>query len=354
MLLARVPLHLPLTSSDHFKIYGPMLIGVLFNTILYGVLIVQAFIYHQTYRNFKLVSQLVSTFYLSNRTHREPSWTRYFNPECYLDATSQILYLVILETLNTGFDIGLIYEPLIIKYGAALERIPIMLSADSIITVVIATPVQLFFARRIWILSNKPKLIVGVVVFLSISAFFGGSSVTICSALRPQFSQFFTYQGAVVTWLASSAAADIIIAASLVVSLRGKKTGIKSTDDTLRRIIRLTVQTGMVTAIFATLDVILYLAVQGAAFNFIWDFPLSKLYTNSLLSTLNARAGWKDGFGSDQDDMIFVEDSNQQPVRRVIPAHSSDSDVQKAPGDEYELGSYKGVRITPSDNKSDV
>lgn len=26
--------------------------------------------------------------------------------------------------------------------------------------------------------------------------------------------------------------------------------------------------------------------------NFVWDFALSKLYTNALISTLNARAGW--------------------------------------------------------------
>jgi hypothetical protein len=50
-------------------------------------MVMQAYVYYQTYKN-------------------DVIWIRYF-----------ILYLFIIETLNTGFDIGMMYEPLIVRYG---------------------------------------------------------------------------------------------------------------------------------------------------------------------------------------------------------------------------------------------
>ena len=38
--------------------------------------------------------------------------------------------------------------------------------------------------------------------------------------------------------------------------------------------------------------------------NYIWDFALSKLYSNSLLSTLNARGGWRTTF-TNRDNVLF-------------------------------------------------
>ncbi|TEB27758.1 hypothetical protein FA13DRAFT_1794505 [Coprinellus micaceus] len=74
-------------------------------------------------------------------------------------------------------------------------------------------------------------------------------------------------------WLISSAVGDLAVAVSLVWHL----------------IIRLIIRTGMVAAIFATLDVICF---SHTTINFIWDFALEKLYTKTLTSTLNARTGW--------------------------------------------------------------
>ncbi|KAL4248567.1 hypothetical protein AB1N83_014126 [Pleurotus pulmonarius] len=54
-----------------------------------------------------------------------------------------------------------------------------------------------------------------------------------------------------------------------------------------------TLQTGLLTSIFASLDAILFLAIPDTAYNFALDFPLSKLYTNSLLSSLNARGEYR-------------------------------------------------------------
>ncbi|KAF8512562.1 hypothetical protein JB92DRAFT_2927554 [Gautieria morchelliformis] len=261
-------------------LFGPMLIGTFFSTILYGLVFGQAFIYYQTYK-------------------RDSTWIRYF-----------ILYLVICETLATGFDIGMMYEPLVLRYATphATTILPIMLVADPIMTVFISTPVQLFMGWRIKTLSGS-RLLPAIICALALSSLVGGISTTVAASIFHEFAQEHQYDGAVVTWLASSAAADICITGCLVWSLHKRRTGYSATDDLLNKLIRLTLQTGAITAISATLDVVLFLAAPGTSLNFISDFSLSKLYTNSLLSTLNARAGWNNLTGDQlyRDNVLFGE-----------------------------------------------
>ncbi|KAF8504075.1 hypothetical protein JB92DRAFT_3145754 [Gautieria morchelliformis] len=261
-------------------LFGPMLVGTFFSTILYGVVFGQAFIYYQTYK-------------------RDATWIRYF-----------ILYLVICETLATGFDIGMMYEPLVLRYAThrATTILPIMLVADPIMTVFISTPVQLFIGWRIKTLTGS-RLLPAIIGAFALSALVGGISTTIAAAIFHEFVKVHQYDGAVITWLASSAAADICITGCLVWSLHKRRTGYSATDDLLNKLIRLTLQTGAITAISATLDVVLFLAVPGTTLNFIFNFSLSKLYTNSLLSTLNARAGWNNLTGDQlyRDNVLFGE-----------------------------------------------
>ncbi|KAL0960496.1 hypothetical protein HGRIS_005534 [Hohenbuehelia grisea] len=290
-------------------VFGPMLIGVFLNTILYGVLVLQTFIYYQTYK-------------------RDKPWIRYF-----------VLYLFGLETANTGFNIGMMYEPLVVRYGTprAVTIVPIMLSLDPIITVLISTPVQLFIAWRIKIIS-KSKLITSAIVFFAVCAFVGGVATTVCVTLIPEYKRLQEFHGAVITWLASSAAADVVITGSLVHSLYNRKTGIRATDDVINRIIRLTVQTGMITAISAAADVIIFIAVPSTTLNFIWDFALSKLYTNSLLSTLNARAGWDNLTGDvNQPNVLFGDDTRSTMTRNSRRPGEDRSNRQVITTGVYEL-----------------
>ncbi|KAF9459786.1 hypothetical protein BDZ94DRAFT_1238932 [Collybia nuda] len=86
------------------------------------------------------------------------------------------------------------------------------------------------------------------------------------------------------TWLALSIGLFSIVSLgggiwlTVAVVQSRRKTGFNRTDDTINR-------TGLVTAVFAILDV-------HTTINFVWDFALSKLYSNALISTLNARTGW--------------------------------------------------------------
>ncbi|KAH7883155.1 hypothetical protein F5I97DRAFT_1930737 [Phlebopus sp. FC_14] len=264
-------------------LFGPMLIGVFFNTILYGVLLVQSYIYFQTYKN-------------------DATWMKYF-----------VAFLLLCETLNTGFDMGMIYEPLIIQYAtpSATTYVPTsedstflrdvisyanasltVLVADPVVTVTISSAVQIFVAWRLRIISAS-RVLPAVILFFTFVSLVGGITTTVFAVIVNEYAELHQFNGSVITWLVSSAAADIIITVSLVWTLYRKKTGFAQTDNLVNKVIRLTIQTGLITALAAIADLTLFFAASGTTVNYIADFALSKLYSNSLLSTLNARGGWK-------------------------------------------------------------
>ncbi|KIJ98736.1 hypothetical protein K443DRAFT_626567 [Laccaria amethystina LaAM-08-1] len=100
----------------------------------------------------------------------------------------------------------------------------------------------------------------------------------------PDFVDFRNFKGVVATWLASTVVCDAFI----TFILRKRKTGFQRSDMMVDRIIRITVQTGLITMIIAVFDLAFYLAVPSGL-HLLFSFPLSKLYTNSLMSSLNSR-----------------------------------------------------------------
>jgi len=240
---------------------GPILLGVFANMILYGVLIVQTFIYYRTYKKDALLMKLF------------------------------VLYLFIVETANTGFDMAIVYEPLILRYGTphATTYFPMMFPTEPIMIVAVSTPIQLFLAWRIWLIT-KGNWIPAIICFLSIVSFGGGVWTCIKIVILKRFVLKPELHASALLWFTASCVVDVIITASLVWSLSRRKTGFRDTDSAIDRIIRMTVQTGMLTSIAAIGDVVFFTFLPHTALNFLWDLPLSKIYTNSLLSTLNARA----------------------------------------------------------------
>ncbi|KAJ7763362.1 hypothetical protein B0H16DRAFT_1804402, partial [Mycena metata] len=216
-----------------------------------------------------------------------------------------VAYLVLIETVDLVCDIGIIYEPLILpgEFDAAFKYViqSLCVAVDAILTVLISTPIQFFIAWRIYAVTRS-FIFPALILIFSLVSFGGGIATTTVVSAHPDYADFSQFQAEVVTWLTSSTLCDILLTASLVHSLWTRKTRGGSTDSYVSKIIRLTIQTGSITAVAAMLDVIFFLAIPNATFNFMMDFPLSKLYTNSTLSTLNARS-WR-------EDIVKVHATN--------------------------------------------
>ncbi|EEB95343.1 hypothetical protein MPER_05698, partial [Moniliophthora perniciosa FA553] len=126
---------------------------------------------------------------------------------------------------------------------------------------------------------------------------------------------------AVLVWLVGQCVADVAITLILVEYLwvvvffflfslanpicrRKHKTGFHSSDQLVDRIIRMTVQTGLTTSLCAVADLILYL-VNPTGLHLIFNFPLAKLYTVSLMSSLNSRAAVTKGESHELGDKFL-------------------------------------------------
>jgi len=96
------------------------------------------------------------------------------------------------------------------------------------------------------------------------------------------------------TWVTSvglggAAAADILIAVSLVYFLGRNRTGFEATDSLITTLMIYAINTGLLTSICASLAVICFAIMPT---NFVWlsfFWCLGKLYVNSFLASLNSR-----------------------------------------------------------------
>ncbi|KAJ3576988.1 hypothetical protein NP233_g28 [Leucocoprinus birnbaumii] len=204
-----------------------------------------------------------------------------------------VLYLFVAETVNTGIDIAMMFQPLILDYGHPLTVFPTVFAAQPITVVSISVPIQLFFAWRIRALT-KQSIISAIIAVLSLASFAGGLWTTILITIVKLFSRKPELHWPALVWFLTAAIADIMITVTLVINLSRRKTGFASTDDVIAKLIRMTVQTGMITAFFAVADVIFFMTLPHMALNFVWDLALTKIYAICLLSTLNARSDLRD------------------------------------------------------------
>lgn len=250
--------------------HGPMLVGFTLNACLYGIMITQVYIYFTS-------------------SNKDRTWMKYF-----------VVFLLVADTVNTVFDFLYLYKSLIINFGdsAFLAKADWLFATDPALTGIIACVVQLFFAWRIRVLTHN-WLCVGLVFICAISGGVAGIVTAYETGTVPNFVDFRHFKAVVIIWLAAESVGDLLITSILVWYLRKHKTGFKSSDLMIDRIIRLTVQTGLITSLVATLDLIFFLH-DPAGTHLIFNFPLCKLYTNSLMSSLNARAGWR-FFSSSRD-----------------------------------------------------
>ncbi|KAI4518049.1 hypothetical protein K525DRAFT_209492 [Schizophyllum commune Loenen D] len=207
--------------------HGPMLIGLVFNVLLYGIMITQLYLYVTTYK-------------------RDPLWIKIY-----------VAVLFVADTFNTVCLMVYMYDALIIHFGD--------------------TP---FLDTANWVFATA---------FIGAA---GGLSTSIAIHFVSHFSEFQKFEIAVIFWLVAAAVGDVFITVALTKYLREHYTGYRATDDRIDGIIRLTVQTGMITAVWAIIDLGVYLG-DPTGTHLIFNLPLSKLYSNTLLSSLNARGGWK-------------------------------------------------------------
>ncbi|KAF7293802.1 hypothetical protein HMN09_01176000 [Mycena chlorophos] len=241
-------------------LFGPMLIGTAINILLYGIMLTQMFTYHHRYT-------------------ADAWWIRLF-----------MVYLLLIETAVVVIEFGIVYQPLVLEFGSlnAVINFPTLLPGDALLIALVSCPIQLFTAWRIKVISSS-YVLPAIICFLSIGSFGLGITTGIRVFLIGQFARETILVGTTTTWLATTCVCDVVIAVGMTHALLSRKTGFKQVDSQINRIVRLSVETGSLTAAAAVIDLALAVGIKSAAANFIVDFPLSTIYTCSVLALLNSR-----------------------------------------------------------------
>ncbi|KAJ6620713.1 hypothetical protein B0H10DRAFT_2020188 [Mycena sp. CBHHK59/15] len=113
-----------------------------------------------------------------------------------------------------------------------------------------------------------------------------------------------------------SAITDIVISVVLIYLLHSSKTGFRRTTDLMNRLIVFTFNTGLPTS-FSALLATISIAIWPNTFLYIFFFLLlGRLYTNSILVTLNCREYIREANNKATQDSYTVSASESAPRYR--------------------------------------
>ncbi|KZP16281.1 hypothetical protein FIBSPDRAFT_958154 [Athelia psychrophila] len=239
--------------------WGFILIGFFLSLILFGIIISQVFTY---FRN----------------CDKDPLWQKLF-----------VLIVFTLDILSSILAMAWLYWLLIDNWGQieAFKYGDWLLVADPMVAGILVCMVQCFFAWRIQIIAGK-KWLTMVIVFCAFVTMCGGIGSGIMVIFVPSYAALANFKQFASICLISAAVGDIIITTSLTYHLRRYKGNCDATDEVLDRIINLTVQNGLLTSLVAIVDICLYMSTS-IPYHMALSFLMPKLYSNTVLSSLNAR-----------------------------------------------------------------
>ncbi|KAL1944041.1 hypothetical protein VTO73DRAFT_3859 [Trametes versicolor] len=202
-----------------------------------------------------------------------------------------VAFLWILDTVHLIMVTHTVYHYAITNFGDFLGVLKPTWSvlAQVIVTGVSDGIIRGLFCYRIWILSDRNRVLCSIIAITSVVSFgcslaypIKGFSCTSYVELQ-QFAWLFYFS------LSMIFAADLIIAASMCALLARRRSSYFGVDQTIRTLILFSVNTGVVTTLCTLMALIAY-AVSPHTFIYIaFYFLLPKLLLNSVLAMLNAR-----------------------------------------------------------------
>ncbi|KAF8895422.1 hypothetical protein BD779DRAFT_726215 [Infundibulicybe gibba] len=244
------------TSPKIDSTYGSAFIGLVAGSVLYGVTLLQTYLYYKQYPKDSIIIKFLVFFV----------WV--------LDTTHLILCGVAM------------YWYLITNFSNETALTKTTWSMDGLIGLI----VECFFARRLWIMSGN--LILTAIIVLLACIHFGLGIVE--GFLLVETNKFPELIWVTSAGLGSAAAADIIIACSLCYYLSKSRTGFSRTDSLITTLTVYSLTTGLITSVIASIAVVTFATMPT---NFVWlafFWVLGKCYVNSLLAALNSRGSLRE------------------------------------------------------------
>ncbi|KAJ7048470.1 hypothetical protein C8F01DRAFT_1179498 [Mycena amicta] len=256
----------PLPVFDAGPTIGALLVGTLCSYILLGVTTTQCYLYFGRF------------------------------PEDTLGLKLLVGFVWLIEMAHAGCIGHVVYDYAVLNYGnprSLLGKMPVSLGLSIVLGGIITALVQGFFAFRIWTLApNKFVRIVPILLWISafvyVIASFAGTALSIPSASIPAFIKQYGWL-LLVPWVINLINDNVITIALVLLLLANRTKGFNKTTALVDKLIKWTIETGMITSIFSILNLAFY---EKETSNFIWvgiQFVKARLFANSLLASLNSR-----------------------------------------------------------------
>lgn len=240
--------------------HGPPFIGIFINTALFGITVLQTWNYYISYK-------------------RDPIWIKYF-----------VALLMLEDALNTIISIMWIYDVLILNFGnlPALRYANWMIESDPGLGSIIAFTCQSFFIWRVYALTQN-RIMTSLVSFTAIVGLTGGLLCAIMTGKHPDMTNLQVMLPYQYLWFIPAVVTDILITITMVFFIRKKRTGFSRTEDILNRILRFSIQSCLLTTIIVLATLIAFVTAPSIPIHLCLSLILPKLYSNSVLSSLNSR-----------------------------------------------------------------
>ncbi|KAF7355643.1 NAD-P-binding protein [Mycena sanguinolenta] len=293
--------------------YGALIIAAYISAALWGINVMQTYIYYWSYPDDVFAVKSLVAFLLYGLLHSLPETASSPGSTVAGSLTQLIRYLLPRPHGLPWFKIGDVSRQSLTLHKALHEA-----WVGSIIVVV----VQLYFLRRIAKFASTTSharswwlwIIFIALVGLSISqvpyCVFAINRVNIFISLNLRIKR---------ASLIAATIVDLVIAGTMIMLLKdtesadGSTYRSKRTSRTIRRLTVITINTGLITAVVAILSLILDETASGTVFwTAIAQYPQCSIYLSAFLANLNARSyirGGGDGATFNIEDIRFASAS---------------------------------------------
>ncbi|TRM58826.1 hypothetical protein BD626DRAFT_180211 [Schizophyllum amplum] len=259
---------------------GAAYVGVIASGILHGVSLIQAWYYF---------------------THQRDPW----------HTIILVSAVLLFDTVHQGLISYTVYYYVIANYGNAVTigELVWSLLVEVYFNAFTGLLVQSFLAMRIWRLSNRNVWLTSAVCTFILAEFGCCLAFASLSLHLKTFVELAELSPLSISVNALAAAGDVLIAVILCTLLHRSRTGFHRSDTIINKLIIFAVNTGVLTSLCAVGSLI-SITVAGNTFWYIaFFFCMGRLYSNSLLATLNARKmirGSADGAFSSEDNNVSI------------------------------------------------
>lgn len=239
---------------------GTFLVGIIFNTYLYGLVTFQFAKYWRTKFDDPLAIKLM------------------------------IFFLFVLDTFHSMAVVYMLWWYCVTNYTnpsvLAFGHWPHMFTP--IATALAAVMTQTFLGYRIYRLCRS-KMIYGLILVIAIPACVLGIITGVRALIIQVLAGLPVLNNIIIGWLAMQVGCDFLITGILIFLLWRSKTGFRKTDSVVNRLMRGAVQTGLFAGIFSAADLATFLTLPETNLYGMFAIPIGRIYTNTLLDTLLAR-----------------------------------------------------------------